>query len=1556
MKRIDQKSLCAGKRLLVSAVFAALMLPNTGAAEGGGAGATTAPSGRVLTGSSDLRGPSHDGQSEAGQGAPTGNGLMVSVPNGYASISVDDLRLQSVGGEVRWMRVWDGQEWKFNPHWESLSQSWKNLTGSQSADTTGATVSGESSSPSGSTLSSSSGSGGGGEGCWVWVDEDWQPSTGSVMIGGIPEAGPMLPVRTTPFNRLMGEDSTDYPPPQLVSVDYASLCVGSSISGGSSQRDTEGIRRLNELYLGDGGRYAFSNRAILEKRAVRQIPFAAAATLYAGLATGQMTSALDSNPKGYRWSDRSGDWIDYNTQGQAVAYGDRNDNVVWLVRDTDGVVRGVVDANMRVLLSLHYTGQLVTEVKDYPVVGLGQDLPGRSVRYVYDASNRLTQVIDARGNVTKYEYDAANRIVKVTDQEGRVEQLAYGSDVVKKRTAPDGGVSDYSFEYDDTNKQFISKITGPETTTGRRVEDFTHNRVGKLVRRIVNGRTEEEIRYDTGARVEISTNARGFITRTTKDEFEQVVGVTHPDGTAFKRTYSALHLELTEEVDEAGFKTQYQYDTKGNLLKKIEAAATPDQRVTEYTRNSLGQVIRITRKGRTESNGTVTQDAVWQLEYDALAQFKKSTDPEGNIRQYTYDRVGNLVSYTDPRGNITRYEVDAHGNLTKAIDALGRVRSYAYDKVGNLVTVTDALTKATHAAYDAMNRRTQASNPVGGVFKTQYNGQGLPVLEVDEDGRSNQTEYDNFLRVTKQVDAIGNAVRLGYQIPDGSAAGQLGSLSEPTEVGYPTFTQQSRFDERERPTSQTLKNSTSQGQQDLTSAIVYDGRGLVKSETDADGSMRTHSYDALGQRIETIDALGGKTVSKYDARGNLLQLVDANGNTHTFEYDRNSRVVKQMRPSGKATQYSYDAAGNLHEKTDPLGNRFAYTYDAANRLIEIKQFKADGALLRTTTQVWDANDNLTAWIDLDATRPAGQQQSSGSATFDDANRKTGETVNYPDPRGGSFVLSYGQAFSLAGKKSRLTWADGTVIDYAYSLHGELESVAIPGEGTITVNKFKWTAPEATTLPGGVTQNRAYDGLLNLEGFKVKTPGQQAVLDLNNVYGKVQELKSRVRTDSANGSSSTRSDSYLYDSEARLKQATSDAGGPLGIDTELFDLDPLGNRTLHSKQSGAWTYDGNNRLIRRGTGVCASAGVVCYDYDEAGNLLTKTEATKVTRYVYDAMNRLIEIRNGADQPIARYGYDLMDRRLWKEQFRDKSGTVLSPALRSYFLYTEEGLIAEATQPIELHPDGSVSSNQGPAITSQWGPAPGSEFTTGTLFVKTANSGGESMFAYFHHDHLNIPIQATDKAGNVVWSAYFDAFGKAHITTPLATAEIPTISSNLRLPGQYEDEETGLHYNFRRYYDSEIGRYISEDPIGLEGGFNLFLYANANPLEFTDPTGEWVTIVLRALPFIARVICVRNPKICKEIYKCVKNPTVCKNRFCRIMRSKTLYHPFCDVPSCDKMNTQLGRQFAEKAAQTCLALRSFVKATCFAGKSDPEHDREIENARRKVVDCARICRPR
>ena len=107
-------------------------------------------------------------------------------------------------------------------------------------------------------------------------------------------------------------------------------------------------------------------------------------------------------------------------------------------------------------------------------------------------------------------------------------------------------------------------------------------------------------------------------------------------------------------------------------------------------------------------------------------------------------------------------------------------------------------------------------------------------------------------------------------------------------------------------------------------------------------------------------------------------------------------------------------------------------------------------------------------------------------------------------------------------------------------------------------------------------------------------------------------------------------------------------------------------------------------------------------------------------------------------------------------------------------------------------------------------------------------------YIHTDHLGTPQAMTSEAGSVVWRATYGPFGQASID-PSSTVEM-----NIRFPGQYYDQETGLHYNYFRTYDPSTGRYIESDPIGLEGGLNTYAYAYSNPLRYIDPLGLEVSL--------------------------------------------------------------------------------------------------------------------
>jgi RHS repeat-associated protein len=106
-------------------------------------------------------------------------------------------------------------------------------------------------------------------------------------------------------------------------------------------------------------------------------------------------------------------------------------------------------------------------------------------------------------------------------------------------------------------------------------------------------------------------------------------------------------------------------------------------------------------------------------------------------------------------------------------------------------------------------------------------------------------------------------------------------------------------------------------------------------------------------------------------------------------------------------------------------------------------------------------------------------------------------------------------------------------------------------------------------------------------------------------------------------------------------------------------------------------------------------------------------------------------------------------------------------------------------------------------------------------------GESVY-YYHNDHLGTPQVLTDDTGTIAWKAVYTPFGEA-------VASIQTVENPFRFPGQYYDPETGLHYNYFRYYNPQTGRYITPDPIGLEGGINLFSYVENNLINWVDPIG-------------------------------------------------------------------------------------------------------------------------
>jgi RHS repeat-associated protein len=546
---------------------------------------------------------------------------------------------------------------------------------------------------------------------------------------------------------------------------------------------------------------------------------------------------------------------------------------------------------------------------------------------------------------------------------------------------------------------------------------------------------------------------------------------------------------------------------------------------------------------------------------------------------------------------------------------------------------------------------------------------------------------------------------------------------------------------------------------------AYDGVGNILTLTDKENKVTAFTYDALSRKTKVTDAALGVTEFSYDNRDNLLSLKDAKGQTTLFEYDRNNHLTKETRPMDQTSTYAYDGAGNLIRKVDPKNQKIEYGYDDAGRLGTVKYFSVS----------LDTSPGKTVGFTFDKAgnlKTYNDGVTSGSYTYDDAYRKLSESVNY-----GGFSLGYSYTYYKNGQKKSFTDPSGITYEYGYDTNNQLSTLSIPNVGVTTYNKYTWTMPATITLPGGTKKDNTYTPLMQPKTIEVKDVAQTSLMAYGYGYSASGNITSKTTEHGNYG--------YQYDQLYRLINAANPTPA-----SETFTYDAVGNR-LTSSDWTDWTYNRNNELT--------SYDSVVYEYDANGNTTKKTANGQLTSYVYDIDNRLTKITREDGSTVAEYYYDIFGRRLSKTV----GGTT------SYYLYADEGLIGEYT-------------SAGTEIKT-YGYEPGSTWTTNPLFQKVGTN-----YYWYQNDHLGTPQKIVDGTGRVVWSATYDAFGKATVT-------ISEIENNLRFPGQYYDAETGQHYNWNRYYDPGTGRYVTADPIGLQAGVNLFGYVGEDPINSVDPLG-------------------------------------------------------------------------------------------------------------------------
>lgn len=759
------------------------------------------------------------------------------------------------------------------------------------------------------------------------------------------------------------------------------------------------------------------------------------------------------------------------------------------------------------------------------------------------------------------------------------------------------------------------------------------------------------------------------------------------------------------------------------------------------------------------------------------------TDPEGHVWRYAWDANRQLVSMTDPLGAITRCEYDAAGHLTAAINALGQIEKTEWHPTLDLpIAQIDAAGNRWGYVYDDKGNLLVVTDPEAYETEQFFDERGMPHTIRDARGGYKHMAWNLRAQMVAYTDCSGKRTDLDYD-----AHGALASVTDAmgNVTAYHTDAQ-GRLSEIVRADGSMEK-------------FRYDEFGRLRASIDSASRETQYQRNGRGQLVRRINALGRSVQFVYDRAHRLERLINENGEAYGFVYDRNDNVVEEIGLDGVIKRIDHDARGLPVTVTDAVGNADAITLrmqrDPLGRLT------AKHARGRSTSYRYDQIGRL-----LQAQQYTDH---NGPRTIHDnllfAYTKRGELMSEAGHMG---KLSH--AYDELGNRVATTLPDGRTINSLYYGSGHLHQINIDGD-VITDMERDDLHREVARSQGALETDFGYDSLGRKTFENTAHRAQhEPVLRKEWMYDIAGEVARKKH--SRNGVTE-----YLYDPLGQIVSTAAPA------QREIFKWDAAANLVDNSSRGG---YVKHNRILmfedKR------------FEYDVHGRMETKRSGAHTQqRFSYDGEHRLVQVetvRKGVQQFVS-FEYDALGRRIRKI---DTFGV-------TSFMWDALQMMQERrgndTATYLYEPDGYVPlariDDRRDSTGKSWAAATDPDSGAGIGAAPHEN------IYYFHNDVAGLPEELTAASGQLVWQAQYKTWGNTvseswqHVDQ-VKTVRTGSIHQNFRFQGQYLDRETGLHYNTFRFYDPDIGRFSSPDPIGLAGGINLTAYA-PNPLSWIDPFG-------------------------------------------------------------------------------------------------------------------------
>jgi RHS repeat-associated protein len=854
----------------------------------------------------------------------------------------------------------------------------------------------------------------------------------------------------------------------------------------------------------------------------------------------------------------------------------------------------------------------------------------------------------------------------------------------------------------------------------------------------------------------------------------------------------------------------------------------------------------------------LTGRPIFTFAYSTGGLLLRVTDGDGNVTQIERNGAGSVTAIVSPFGQRTTVGLDANGYLASLTNPAQETIRVQHDSVGLLRSLTDAKNNPPHLfLYDSTGRLTRDTDP-GAGYKTlvrQLSDTSMTAtvtttmgratthslfrlslgdtrrVTTDAAGISTTTiERANGTTATTQPDGTVSTTTIGPDPRLGMAAPITTQFSVVLPSGFSVSGRSSRVATLANPldpttlltqtdsvivngavartefnaAARTITEISPEGRQFVA---VLDSAGRIAEERAPNEAPVKYTYGA--RSLLTSVQQAGRTVRyDYDSAGRVKTVVDPLGRIERYAYDSVGRVVQQTLPNLSTILYSYDANGNIASLTPPGQSPHTFKYTSTD-LDSIYSPPAAGLTTPSTRFAYNLDhqlvqltrpDSLTVQLRYDTggrldtlILPTGRVRFVYGA-------QTGQLLSMAGASG-SPTATLGFAYDGSLPKAS-TWS-GTIagsVSATYDANLRLNTLSVndanpvaflydrdnllTSAGSLSIARQAASGRVTGSTLGGVTSTVAVDDSLMTLSRLSYAFGATTLFDASYVRDSIGRIVGITET--VLGATNTRS--FGYDSIGRLKQVR--VGG---VPVADYGYDANGNRTSLVTSSGsvAGVFDAQDRLLSYGANV--------YSYSSNGELTRKVSGTDTTRYVYDVVGNLLQVRLGNGSTID-YLVDPLNRRVGKK---------VNGVLARGFLY--QGRLAPTAEV-----DGS---NQ---VVARF--VYGTRANVPDYMIK----GGVTYRLV--SDHLGSVRLVVDVAtGNVAQRIDYDEFGRVTQNTS------PDFQPFGYAGGMY-DAMTGLVRFGARDYDAETGRWTSKDPVGFGGGQeNLFAYVGNDPINATDPSG-------------------------------------------------------------------------------------------------------------------------